>query len=248
MSTEKYAKFIAEQFRRERGPVFLSNPLVEGRGPAYEGAHPGTHTYGNDPENASERKAERAYAHVDRVFDHAHKKGYKINHNDGQSKKAHQKPDITFHTDGGDDAPSSYTIHGGGAAHGDPKVHPGPKHHAHMYSGAPGGVTEQYRIERGLVEAKVDHSHMEEEGYIHAHTTPEGHHIYAHEDTDRGDAASYAVKHPNGKVTHHTVEHGGEPVSHRHLNSKQEWHNVDKLHPSIKKFIHKDIKNEVSGY
>ena len=121
---DRYTKHIAEQVRKEGG--YAINESAEG-----------THTYGADPENTSESKAERAYGHVDSVLAHAEKKGYKINHNDGVSKKAHAKPDITFHTDGNDDAPSAYTVHAGGAAHGDSKVHPGAKHYAHMYSGSP---------------------------------------------------------------------------------------------------------------
>ena len=122
-NVDRYINFIAEQVRKEGGYVAE--------------AADGTHTYGADPENTSESKAEKAYGHVDRVLAHAEKKGYKINHNDGTSKKAHEKPDITFHTDGNDDAPSAYTVHAGGAAHGDPKVHVGAKHYAYMYSGSP---------------------------------------------------------------------------------------------------------------
>lgn len=91
---------------------------------------------------------------------------------------------------------------------------------------------------------------MEKKGFTHVHTTPEGHHIYAHEESDHGESLHYAVKHPavNGKskITYHSVEHGGEQVTSKQLNTKQDWHNVDKLHPSVKKFIHKDIKDEVN--
>lgn len=99
--------------------------------------------------------------------------------------------------------------------------------------------------------AKNPHKDMEDEGYMHIHSTPEGHHIYAHEETDRGESLHYAVKHPDGKVTHHDIEHGGEPVTDKHLNSKQEWHNVSKHHiphEGVRKFIHKDIKDETSHY
>lgn len=116
-------------------------------------------------------------------------------------------------------------------------------------------ISEQVRRE-GVVglrskvnEAKDPHKDMEDEGFLHFHTTPEGHHIYAHEETDRGESLHYAVKHPDGKVTHHRIEHGGEPVTSKQMNSKQEWHSVSKHdipHDSVRKAIHKDIKDETS--
>lgn len=118
-------------------------------------------------------------------------------------------------------------------------------------------IAEQVRKE-GIVglrskvnEAKDPHKDMEDEGYLHFHTTPEGHHIYAHDETDRGESLHYAVKHADGKVTHHDIEHGGEPVTSKQLNSKQEWHSVSKHdipHDSVRKAIHKDIKDELSHY
>ena len=96
----------------------------------------GTHTYGYNDE-VDPDKAVDAYTHVDNVHDHAKSKGYKINHNDGSSKPAHKNPDITFHTDEGDDSPSSYTVHKGGAAAGDKKVNPGTSHDHHLFSGSP---------------------------------------------------------------------------------------------------------------
>lgn len=116
-------------------------------------------------------------------------------------------------------------------------------------------ISEQVRKERALGlpskvnEAKDPHKDMEDEGFLHFHTTPEGHHIYAHEETDRGHSLHYAVKHPDGKVTHHSIEHAGEPVTSKHLNSKQDWHNISKHdipHDSVRKVIHKDIKDETS--
>lgn len=100
-------------------------------------------------------------------------------------------------------------------------------------------------------EAKNPHADMEDEGYVHFHTTPEGHHVYAHEDTDRGETLGYGVKHPDGKVTHHNVEHGGAPVTSKQLNSKQEWHNVSKHdipNDNVRKVIHKDIKDETADF
>ena len=100
-----------------------------------------------------------------------------------------------------------------------------------------------------VMEAKDPHADMEDEGFLHFHTTPEGHHIYAHEETDRGESLHYAVKHPDGKVTHHDIEHGGEPVTSRQLNSDQKWHSVSKKdipNDSVRKAIHKDIKDETS--
>ena len=96
---------------------------------------------------------------------------------------------------------------------------------------------------------KDDHSDMADKGYMHIHSTPEGHHIYAHEETDRGESLHYAVKHPDGKVTEHHVEHGGEPVTSKQLNGKHEWHSVGKAdipHDGVRKAIHKDIKDETS--
>jgi hypothetical protein len=104
---------------------------------------------------------------------------------------------------------------------------------------------------RRVNEAKDPHKDMEDEGYSHFHSTPEGHHIYAHEDTDRGESLHYAVKHPDGKVTHHSIEHGGEPVTSKQLHGKHEWHSVGKAdipHEGVRKVIHKDIKDELSNY
>ncbi len=50
-------------------------------------------------------------------------------------------------------------------------------------------ISEQVRKEQGLPlkEAKKDNPHkdMEDNGFWHAHTTPEGHHIYASDETGR---------------------------------------------------------------
>lgn len=92
---------------------------------------------------------------------------------------------------------------------------------------------------------KDPHKDMEDQGFLHFHTTPEGHHIYAHEETDRGESLHYAVKQADGKVKYHDIEHAGEAVTDKQLNSPQKWHNVDKISPpSVKAAIHKDIKDE----
>lgn len=96
---------------------------------------------------------------------------------------------------------------------------------------------------------KDPHADMEDQGYLHFHTTPEGHHIYAHDETDRGESLHYAVKHADGKVTHHDIEHGGEPVTDKQLNSDQKWHSVSKAdipNDNVRKAIHKDIKDETA--
>lgn len=98
-------------------------------------------------------------------------------------------------------------------------------------------------------EAEDPHGDMEDKGFDHIHTTSQGHHVYAHEETDRGTALHYAVKHPSGKVTHHSVEHGGRPVTDKHLGSKQSWHKVSKHdipHDGVRKAIHDDVKAETS--
>lgn len=79
----------------------------------------------------------------------------------------------------------------------------------------------------------------------HVGSTKEGHHVYAVGDTDRGEFHGYAVKHPDGKITQHGVEHGGELPSKKDLDTKSDWHDVHDLHPSVKKIIHKDLKDEL---
>lgn len=96
-----------------------------------------THTYGADPENDHrETFQNKAYKHVDNALAHAKKQGYKINHNDGGALK-HKDPHITFHHDGDDDEPSSYTVHKGTPASNDKKLNPGKSHAHHMYGGTP---------------------------------------------------------------------------------------------------------------
>jgi len=68
---------------------------------------------------------------VNRDPNHAHikKMGYKVQHGHGLSntdprhKENHKKPDVTLHYTMGDTDSSAYTVHKGGAAHGDPKMH-----------------------------------------------------------------------------------------------------------------------------
>ena len=105
------------------------------------------------------------------------------------------------------------------------------------------------QFSKSVKEAKDPHADMEDEGFMHFHTTPEGHHIYAHEDTGRGEELHYAVKHPDGKVTQHSIVHGVEPPTNKQLNSKQEWHDVSKHdipHDGVRKAIHDDIKDQTS--
>lgn len=96
-----------------------------------------THTYGAAPENDHrESFQDKAYAHVDKALEHAEKKGYKINHNDGGALE-HKDPHITFHYDGGDDEASSYSVHKGTPASNDKKLNPGKSHRHHMFAGTP---------------------------------------------------------------------------------------------------------------
>jgi hypothetical protein len=68
---------------------------------------------------------------VNRDPNHAHikKMGYKVQHGHGlnakdpRHKENHKKPDVTLHYTMGDTDSSAYTVHKGGAAHGDPKMH-----------------------------------------------------------------------------------------------------------------------------
>ncbi len=68
---------------------------------------------------------------VNRDPNHAHikKMGYKVQHGHGlnakdpRHKQNHSKPDVTLHYTMGDTDSSAYTVHKGGAAHGDPKMH-----------------------------------------------------------------------------------------------------------------------------
>jgi hypothetical protein len=68
---------------------------------------------------------------VNRDPNHAHikKMGYKVQHGHGlnakdpRHKQNHPKPDVTLHYTMGDTDSSAYTVHKGGAAHGDPKMH-----------------------------------------------------------------------------------------------------------------------------
>lgn len=108
---------------------------------------------------------------------------------------------------------------------------------------------------RSLKESTEDHAITskvhDETGDIdayHVGTTKEGHHVYAHSETDRGESSSYTVAHPGGKMTHHVVDHGGELPKMKDLKKPSEHHNVDKLHPSVQKLIHKDMKENHGDY
>lgn len=80
---------------------------------------------------------------------------------------------------------------------------------------------------------------------LHVGSTEGGHHVYAHSESDRGEASYYTVHHPSGKMTNHFVEHGGESVSSEELSKKSEHHNVHSLHPSVRNIIHKDVNDQV---
>lgn len=81
----------------------------------------------------------------------------------------------------------------------------------------------------------------------HVGGTKEGHHVYAHSETDRGEASTYTVHHPDGKMTSHHVDHGGELPSQKELSKPANFHNVHDLHPSVRKLIHRDMKDEGVG-
>lgn len=78
----------------------------------------------------------------------------------------------------------------------------------------------------------------------HIGTTKEGHHVYNLDQTF-GKSSKYAVHHPDGKITTHHVNHEGQPTSPRELSNPADFHNVHKLHPSVKSIIHKDLKDNV---
>ena len=80
----------------------------------------------------------------------------------------------------------------------------------------------------------------------HVGSTKHGHHVFAAGETDRGESLSYAVQHPNKKVTFHTIEHGGEAVRPAELAKKSHFHDAHNLHPDVHKILHKDMKSELS--
>lgn len=82
----------------------------------------------------------------------------------------------------------------------------------------------------------------------HAGGTKEGHHVYAHSETDRGEASTYTVHHPDGKMTSHHIDHGGELPSAKELSKPASFHNVHDLHPSVRKIIHKDMKEDLGDH
>ena len=120
-------------------------------------------------------------------------------------------------------------------------------------------ISEQSRMKKVILEAhdepkedpKITDKVQNETGdpdISHVGATKQGHHVYAHSETDRGEASTYTVHHPDGKMTSHHVDHGGELVSAKELSKPADFHNVHELHPSVRKIIHKDMKDELDGY
>ena len=261
---DKYTSFIAEQIRKGSVAGLRTEsvkPITEDK------------TYSMDYDGEEEdTKGAKA---LDKAHDHFQKQGYKISHegSDDPKHKEHKNPDVTYHYAMGDDMHHAFTVHKNGKAANDPHVKKLTKHledvteHTAPDLGT-GKLTEAVNTDKytnyiaeqarkeaivGLRskvnEAKDPHEDMENDGWHHFHSTPEGHHIYAHEDTDRGESLHYAVKHPDGKVTHHSIEHAGDPVTSKEMNSKQEWHSVSKHdipHAGVRKVIHQDIKDETA--
>lgn len=81
----------------------------------------------------------------------------------------------------------------------------------------------------------------------HVGSTKAGHHVYAHSETDRGEASTYVVHHPDGKMTSHHIDHGGELPSAKELSKPASFHNVHDLHPSVRKIMHQEMKDEGVG-
>ena len=105
-------------------------------------------------------------------------------------------------------------------------------------------VTEAYV---GKVEPPKKVTNIDPDAY-HVGSTKHGHHVFAAGDTDRGEALSYAVQHPDKKVTLHTIEHGGKAPSPASLAKKSKSHDAHDLHPDVHKILHKDMKDELGGY
>ena len=82
----------------------------------------------------------------------------------------------------------------------------------------------------------------------HVGDTKHGHSVYADSETDRGDASNYHVKHPDGKVTRHEIEHEDSVPSHKELATKSHWHNAHDLHKSVHKIMRNDIKDGLGHY
>jgi len=76
----------------------------------------------------------------------------------------------------------------------------------------------------------------------HVGNTEQGHSVYKRIDKEKGESSRYFVEHPNGEMTHHVVVHGGGSPKLENLKKPSMHHNVDKLHPSVLKLIHNDLK------
>lgn len=80
---------------------------------------------------------------------------------------------------------------------------------------------------------KASNHDVKEEPPIHLAKTESGHHVY-HAYSEGGDS-HYAVHHPDGKVTHHFIDHGNEKISEKDVDGD--------IHPSVKKAIVKDVND-----
>lgn len=81
-------------------------------------------TYADNPDDEHEPDTpqfEKNMKKFDKALEHIKSKGYKVNRSDEEPK--HKKPDITLHVAMGDDEPHAYTVHHGGAAANDKKLH-----------------------------------------------------------------------------------------------------------------------------
>lgn len=92
-------------------------------------------------------------------------------------------------------------------------------------------------------------AHTKDSEASHIGTTSDGDHVYAHGDQDDGEKNHYAVHHKaTGKITTHTIKHGGNPTSERELSKPSKIHDVHKLHHKIRNIIHGHLKDNVDDY
>lgn len=82
---------------------------------------------------------------------------------------------------------------------------------------------------------KVANHDVKEDPPMHLGKTGSGHHVY-HAYSEGGDS-HYAVHHPDGKITHHYIDHGGEEISSKDVSGD--------VHHSVKKAIVKDVNDNV---
>lgn len=82
---------------------------------------------------------------------------------------------------------------------------------------------------------KAHHQDVKKDPPTHVTKTESGHHVY-HAYSEGGDS-HYAVHHPDGKITHHYVEHMGEKISSKDVDGD--------VHQSVKKAIVKDVNDNV---